>query len=441
MSHSERPWYHRVKWVPTTTLIIIPVLFLLTIPWVPKNRRILGFAWLYGFHSGLCITAGTYTHGPKTEAKVWGFCKLYKKLTSKNIAGYHRLWSHKSYNASWPLRLYLAIFGAAAMEGPIIWWAREHRLHHRYTDTTEDPYNIKKGFLHAHILWMVLKQRPRTRRVDISDLEADPIVMWQSRHFPLLAIVMGWIFPTIICGILFQDWLGGFVYGAILKMILTHQSTFFINSLAHYLGDRPYDDRTTPRDNFFVAVLTLGEGYHNFHHIFPSDYRNGVRWYQYDCTKWAIALWEKVGLAYDLKRVEQSEIERARLQELQKGLDSEMKSLPQAKPEQSLPFVNALEFKRLVEGGRMLIAVEGALHDVGDFIADHPGGLQLIKAFVGKDATNSFNGGIYGHSKVARNILSLTRVAILREQTETTDYEENSKIPRDAMPARYLETR
>ncbi|KAA8651207.1 hypothetical protein EYZ11_012479 [Aspergillus tanneri] len=148
--------------------------------------------------------------------------------------------------------------------------------------------------------------------MDISDLETDPIVMWQSRHFLLLAIVMGWVVPTVAVGIVFQDWRAGFMYGAIGKIILLHQSTFLINSLAHYMGDRPYGDKSTSRDNLLVALLTLGEGYHNFHHTFPYDYRNGIRWYHYDCTKWAIALWQKAGLAHNLKTAKESEIARAR---------------------------------------------------------------------------------------------------------------------------------
>ena len=408
MSHSEISWYRRIRWLPATTLIILPLIFLCLVPYVRTTLRVIWFAVAYGFHSGLCITAGMCWSCAAGHFRVDGSLKY-------TMAGYHRLWSHRSYSASRPLRLYLAVFGAAAMEGPIIWWAREHRAHHRYTDTEEDPYNIKKGLLHAHLLWMVLERPRRRRHIDISDLKADRIVMWQSRHFPILAVLMGWIFPTVVIGLLFEDWLGGFFYGAIGKMFWVHQGTFCINSLAHYLGERPYDDRATPRDSFLVAMITLGEGYHNFHHTFPSDYRNGIRWYHYDCTKWVIALWEKAGLAYNLKRVEWSEIERAHLQELQKKLESQIESLPQGKPLHCLPMIDWTEYQWLVMNGTALIAVEDVVHDVGGFIAEHPGGSRLIQGFVGKDATAAFKTGIYSHSKVARNILVLTRVALLRK--------------------------
>ncbi|KAE8380443.1 hypothetical protein BDV26DRAFT_279512 [Aspergillus bertholletiae] len=380
MSQYELRWYQRIQWAAATVLIILPMLTLCLIPWTPLNKRTLLFSWGYAHNTGICITAG-----------------------------YHRLWSHQSYNASWPLKLYLAIFGAAAMEGPILWWARKHRAHHRYTDTDEDPYSVKDGLLHAHFLWIVFKQRRRTRYVDSSDLEADPIVQWQYRHFPVLAILMGWVFPMVIIGVLFEDWIGGFVYGAILKMVYVHHSTFCINSLAHSLGERPYDDRATPCDNLFASLLTMGEGYHNFHHTFPSDYRNGVRWYQYDCTKWVIAIWEKLGLAYELKRVQQTEIERARLQELGKALTQQMKVLPQGEPLQSLPVMGWSEYQQLSKNGKAMVALDGIIHDVSGFIAEHPGGQKLMQGFIGKDATAAFNGGIYSHSKVARNILPFTR--------------------------------
>ncbi|KAJ5710320.1 hypothetical protein N7488_004476 [Penicillium malachiteum] len=397
MPDPELRWYQKIQWIPTIILILLPMLTLCLIPWIPLSMKTFLFSWFYGLHAGLCITAA-------------GSSLLLI------VAGYHRLWSHQSYNASWPLRLYLAIFGAAAMEGPILWWARKHRAHHRYTDTEEDPYNAKEGLLHSHLLWMIIKQPKRTRFIDSSDLEADPIVRWQCKHFPALAILMGWVFPIAIIGVFFNDWVGGFVYGAIMKMVYVHHSTFSINSLAHSLGERPYDDRATPCDSLFAALITMGEGYHNFHHTFPCDYRNGVRWYQYDCTKWTIAMWEVLGLAYDLKRVQDNEIERARLQEVEKDLTRQMGSLPQGKPLQSLPVISRSEYQQCSKNGKYLIAIEGIIHDVSNFVDEHPGGKKLLHALIGKDATAAFNGDVYSHSKVARNILPFIRVARLTEE-------------------------
>lgn len=129
-----------------------------------------------------------------------------------------------------------------------------------------------KGIFYSHMGWLLMRQNPkRIGRVDISDLNEDPLVVWQHKHFVKLALFMGYGFPALFCGLGWGDWLGGFIYGGILRVFCVQQATFCINSLAHWLGDQPFDDRNTPRDNMITALVTLGEGYHNFHHEFPSD--------------------------------------------------------------------------------------------------------------------------------------------------------------------------
>ena len=233
-------------------------------------------------------------------------------------AGYHRLWAHRSYNASKPLQYALALFGAGAVEGSIRWWARGHRAHHRYTDTDLDPYNAHKGLLWSHIGWMVLKPRRKPGVADVSDLSKNDVVKWQHRHYLKLVFIMGVIFPTLIAGLGWGDWMGGYVYAGLLRLVFVHhvsvgdrrggrsltcflQSTFCVNSLAHWLGETPFDDKHTPRDHMITALVTIGEGYHNFHHQFPMDYRNAIRWYQYDPTKWFIWVCQQLGLASHLK--------------------------------------------------------------------------------------------------------------------------------------------
>ncbi|RAH50532.1 acyl-CoA desaturase [Aspergillus brunneoviolaceus CBS 621.78] len=399
MWHSKLPsWSRRIRGIPTTILVILPIITICLIPWVSPDTRTIWLMWGYGFHTGLCITAG-----------------------------YHRLWSHRAYRATVFLRLYLAIFGAGALQGPILWWAREHRAHHRYTDTVLDPYSIREGLFHSHMGWMLLRPPPtppaaaraRRKHIDLSDLTADPIVRWQARHFRWLAPLMGWILPAVVAGICFDDWKGGCVYAALGKMVLVHQSTFCINSLAHWLGDQPYDDRASPRDSLLAAVLTLGEGYHNFHHTFPRDYRNGVRWYHWDCTKWVIAGWEWMGWADELRRVADVDVERARVQELQKGLARRLAVLPRVVDVEDLWVIDWEDYQRMVrpdEAGnrRALLAVDGVVHDLTHFVPQHPGGSRLLCSFVGKDASVVFHGeSIYRHSKIARNILASSRVAVL----------------------------
>jgi len=137
-------------------------------------------------------------------------------------AGYHRLWAHRSYNASRPLQYFLALCGAGAVQGSIRWWARGHRAHHRYTDTDLDPYNAHKGLLWSHIGWMLLKPRRKPGVADISDLSKNDIVRWQHRYYLQLLLSMGIIVPTFVAGLGWGDWKGGYVYAGLLRLVFVH---------------------------------------------------------------------------------------------------------------------------------------------------------------------------------------------------------------------------
>lgn len=260
-----------------------------------------------------------------------------------------------------------------------------------------------------------MKQNPkRIGRTDITDLNEDPVVVWQHLHFIKCVLTMGLIFPTLVAGLGWGDWVGGFVYAGILRIFVVQQATFCVNSLAHWLGDQPFDDRNSPRDHVVTAFVTLGEGYHNFHHEFPSDYRNAIRWWQYDPTKWSIWTWKQLGLASDLKTFRQNEIDKGRLQQQQKKLDQQRVRLDWGTPLEQLPVIDWDDFVEQAKSGRGLVAIAGVIHDVTDFIKDHPGGKALINSAIGKDATAIFNGGVYLHSNAAHNLLSTMRVGVLR---------------------------
>ncbi|MEO0335180.1 MAG: fatty acid desaturase [Pseudomonadota bacterium] len=246
----------------------------------------------------------------------WGFLLLFTlfySATAMSItAGYHRLWSHKAYEAGPILRLFYALFGAAAFQNSIYKWSVDHRLHHRHVDTDLDPYSINKGFFYAHMGWMISKQEwPPHAKAYGRDLENDKIVMWQDRNYVPIAIVMGFFLPTLI-GHLMGNALGGLVFGALLRMVALHHGTFLINSACHFWGSRPYTIENTARDNIVLAFLTFGEGYHNFHHLFATDYRNGIRWYHWDPTKWLIKLSNWLGLSENLKKTSEAKIQEAR---------------------------------------------------------------------------------------------------------------------------------
>jgi stearoyl-CoA desaturase (delta-9 desaturase) len=201
-----------------------------------------------------------------------------------------------------------------ALQNSILVWCARHRVHHRDVDDNDkDPYSIGRGFWFAHIGWM-LKDYP-SGEVDYSivpDLRKDPVVMWQHNHYISLILFCNLGLPLLL-GWLVGDLWGVFLLAGIGRLVINHHFTFSINSLAHMWGNQPYTDENSARDNWFLAILTYGEGYHNFHHLFQADYRNGVRWFALDMNKWFIASASALGLATDLKRTPQFKILRARL--------------------------------------------------------------------------------------------------------------------------------
>ena len=239
---------------------------------------------------------------------------MYALVGISICAGYHRFFSHKSYEASAPVQVFYAIFGALAAQNSILWWSSSHRVHHKYVDNDWDPYNIKRGFWWAHILWIFYRNEERDESFSNSpDLLKNPIVMWQHRWHKVILIAFGFGVPTLI-GAMFGNALAGLLWGGFLRIVVIHHTTFFVNSLAHQLGEPKYNAEVSARDNWLVAMLTLGEGYHSFHHRFPADFRNGIRWYQWDPAKWFIKSLKYVGLASDLRTTPEPQIEQARMQ-------------------------------------------------------------------------------------------------------------------------------
>ncbi|KAL4865725.1 hypothetical protein BDV12DRAFT_174234 [Aspergillus spectabilis] len=378
-------WHRHVNWLNVTFVLLIPLLGCILAFWTPLHLYTAIFAVVYYFNAGLGITAG-----------------------------YHRHWAHRCYSATLPLKIYLALVGAAAGQGSIRWWSRGHRAHHRYTDTEKDPYSVRKGLMYSHIGWIVMKQNyKRIGRSDASDLDADPIVVWQHKNYINCALVMALIVPTVVCGLGWGDWKGGFIYAGILRVFFIQQATNCVNSLAHWIGEQPFDDRNSPRDHVITALVTLGEGYHNFHHEFPSDYRNAIEWWQYDPTKWMVWVWKQVGLAYDLKQFRANEIEKGRWQQMQKKVDKIRAGLDWGVPLEELPVMGWEEFVS-ESASRALVVIGGVVHDVSGFVKEHPGGKAFISSATGKDATAMFNGGVYRHSNAAHNLLSTMRVGVLR---------------------------
>ncbi len=288
-------------WKSILVLIGGPILAVTLLPW---------YGFTYGFSAGAWILFGAFMMGTGVAI----------------TAGYHRLWSHKAYKANFMIRLVLMILGSATMQNSVIKWASDHRKHHRFVDDPKkDPYAFTRGFWFAHFGWMLRYASPEVEKIEnVDDLFADKLLAFQHKHYVPLAVFSCFVLPGLI-GLSFGSFWGGVLLAGLLRMVLNHHFTFFINSLAHFVGKRPFSDQNTARDNALVSLVSYGEGYHNFHHKFAGDYRNGIHWYDFDPSKWLISACSKFGWTKDLKRTPKQIIEAAqakvRLAEAQENLE------------------------------------------------------------------------------------------------------------------------
>jgi stearoyl-CoA desaturase (delta-9 desaturase) len=278
-------------------------------PWNWTNIAFLAVVHLVGIGG---TVAYLLLHGPSLAAVVAAV--IWAGATIFSIsAGYHRLFSHRAYEAHPLLRLFLLLFGAASFQNSALEWALDHRVHHARVDTDEDPYSIRQGFWYAHVGWVLRKSDPSVARPAATDLMADRLVRWQARHFVPLATFMGFLLPLGL-GFLFGDPWGLLLLAGFLRLVLVLHATFSINSLTHTVGAQPYSRGNSARDSLIAALVTMGEGYHNYHHTFPADYRNGVGRFQFDPTKWILRALASLRITRNLRRTALPKIYRARMQ-------------------------------------------------------------------------------------------------------------------------------
>jgi len=234
----------------------------------------------------------------------WVLFTFFYVTSSLGITvGYHRLVTHRSFQcADWVKRLFL-IAGGWAIQNSALRWAADHARHHARMDSDEDPYDARRGFWHSHWGWFFRKDPHYTEQY-AQWLRKDPIVLWQQRHYVLIQI-SSFALPALI-GFIF----GGFeravaclILAGAARVFFVLNVTFCINSVCHIWGEQPHNQTNTSRNNFWVALLTFGEGYHNYHHSFPNDYRNGAQWHHFDPSKWFIFLLSKLGVAHRLIRL------------------------------------------------------------------------------------------------------------------------------------------
>ncbi len=290
--------FDRVNWITSSFLIGTALIALIGVP-------------IYIFNYGIDLFQITMFF-------------IYLCFTMMSITvGYHRLFSHISFKAKWPVRLFTLIFGACAFENSCLDWASDHRRHHKHVDHDDDPYDISKGFFWAHIGWLLFKLNPEPPMDNVNDLRKDKMVVWQHKYVHWIGLVVGLILPAVL-GYAWNSWmglapwegaLGGFLIAGVARVVVAQHCTFFINSLCHTVGRQPYSTKHSARDSAIMAFLTFGEGYHNYHHEFQHDYRNGVKPWQWDPSKWTIWLLSKVGLAEGLRRVPDAKILLAEMHE------------------------------------------------------------------------------------------------------------------------------
>ena len=278
-----------------------------TYPLPEPKWRWTGIIFFIVIHAVAIFGAPWYLAVHGASRAEWVLFWFYFVFTSMSITvGYHRLFAHTTYKTNSLIRFLLLFFGGATFEQSALKWACQHRQHHQFTDTDQDPYNINKGFWYAHVGW-ILFWKHRVNYDNAPDLQQSKLVMHQHFYYTLWSLGAGIFLPMLI-GFMIGQPLGVFIMSVCLRLVLVMHSAFFINSFAHTFGSKPFESDVSAKDHWLGAILTNGEGYHNFHHRFPNDYRNGIRWFHWDPSKWMIFIFSKAGLTWDLKRTPESRI-------------------------------------------------------------------------------------------------------------------------------------
>ena len=274
--------------------------------------NVVGFIFLHAVALLACY------YGPLATWNSWFFFLFLYLFSGLGVtAGVHRYWAHKTYKATLPMQIVLMCFNCISMQNDIIEWCRDHRVHHKYTETSADPHNAKRGFFFAHIGWLMMKKHPdvfiKGRNVDLSDLKRDPVVKFQHRYYLPLCFFFTVFLPTFIPYFFWgeQFWVAFIVLFAF-RYVMTLHSTWLVNSAAHLWGSRNYDKDLNPSDNRFVSFAAIGEGWHNYHHTFPYDYATSEWGPRINMTTIFIDFMASIGIVYDRKQVSQEAIDRVR---------------------------------------------------------------------------------------------------------------------------------
>lgn len=368
-------------------------------------------------------------------------------------AGYHKCYSHLLFRPRFGfLQVYFAIFGASIGLGPIRWWAGLHRAHHQYTDHPDkDPYSIKRGFLWAHWGWLLKRSKsdaffreyvenefstdePLTPHPELSGERSKTqyenftrwYIIWQEERYWSFFVFSTVIVPIILTVYFCNDtWINGLIYPGLLRMFACQQLLLSVESFGHSrrlpitIPTQPLNDKTSLINcmNPLFAMITFGQNLQNYHHEFPHDYRDSSALWAYDPTKWFISLLSHLRLVDDVAKTPTNLVVQLQIQQQQAVLNRKRSQLNWGTPISKLPVITAREFNKLCvladNKHRIYIVIQNIIHDITPFMDQHPGGIALLKASHGKDATKAFYGGVYGHLTAAVNLLATMRIGVL----------------------------
>lgn len=411
---------------------------------------------------------------PASSRTRW-FCGLYYIITILAFtAGYHKYYAHSAFRVlSLRLHLFFNVFGSSLGLGPVRVWATMHRAHHQFTDDVDrDPYSIKRGFLWAHWGWLLRKPTSfynefvesefpyfngdnkltttagaglftvsnaesqdgvvqETFEIRVNDKkerqrETLEWILWQEKWHMVCFLFSSVIIPILTTVVYCKDtWINGLVYPGILRMFFAQQLILSTESICHTkwlpvtILTQPFNDKNLLGNclNPFVSVLTFGQALQNYHHEFPHDYRVSSLIWAFDPTKWFIWTLSKLRLVDQLCKTPSDLVMQLQIQQKQHVLNQMRSQLNWGTPLSKLPMITTREFRTLCQSAayqdRIYIVIQNVIHDITPFMDQHPGGLALLMASHGKDATKAFYGAVYSHLTAAVNLLATMRIGVL----------------------------
>ncbi|XP_011495902.1 PREDICTED: stearoyl-CoA desaturase 5-like [Ceratosolen solmsi marchali] len=249
----------------------------------------------------------TFPYFQRLKTLLWGW--MVSVIASFGVgAGVHRLWTHRSYKAKTPLRIILLCCYSTAGMNSIFNWVRDHRVHHKFSETDADPHNSTRGFFFSHVGWLMLRKHSEVlrkgRQIDMNDILNDPVVAFGEKYFIPLKIIFCFIGPVIIPVYVWnEDWYYAITTQILMRYAFVLNATWCVNSVAHMFGWRPYDKMIAPTENLLISYVTGGEGWHNYHHAFPWDYKASEMGHpMIDLSTYFIHTFALIGWAYDMKQ-------------------------------------------------------------------------------------------------------------------------------------------